>query len=285
MAITNAADLTAGQIAMVGEARYTFEHRAVMTNLTTRMTLGPGEKSLYIPKFGGVTAKDLTDGVDMTEAQSLTITGTVHSTDEAGCKVIITKKLRNQLKEDAFRAAGKVIGNAMGKKMDQDGLTLFSGLDTGIGSATTTFSLDYLLAAISQCYGQGEPVPLPITAVLHPHQYHAIQNQISIPGTSNMPPEYQMTYLKNYYRGNDKLWNTPILIDGNISLDTGDDAYGAIFSRMAFIYLVGWEPENWLEEDKSLRGFEIGIVADYAFVEEDGDYGRYLFFDAAAPTS
>ena len=100
-----------------------------------------------------------------------------------------------------------------------------------------------------------------------------------------MPPEYQMTYLKNYYRGNDKLWNMPILIDGNISIDSEDDAYGAIFSRSAFIYLVGWEPENWLEEDKSLRGFEIGIVADYAFVEEDGDYGRFLLFDSAAPTS
>lgn len=285
MATTTAADLAAGQIAMVGEARFTYEHRAVMTNLCTRMNLDPGSKSKYIPKFGGVTAKDLTDGVDMTEAQSLTITGTTHTTDEAGCKVIITKKLRNQLKEDSYRAAGKVIGNAMGKKIDQDGLTLFSGLNGGLGAASATFSLDYLLAAVSQCYGQSEPVPLPMSCVIHPHTYHAIQNLISIPATHNIPPDYQMEYLREYYRGTDKLWNMPIFIDGNITLDSSLDAYGAIFSKEAFIYLVGWEPENWVEEDKSLRGWEIGIVADYAFVEEDGTYGRYLLFDAAAPTS
>lgn len=256
-----------------------------MTNLCDRHNLGPGEKSLYIPKFGGVTANDLTDGVDMTEAQSLTITGTTHTTDEAGCKVIITKKLRNQLKEDAYRAAGKVIGNAMGKKMDQDGLSLFSGLDSGVGVATNTFSLDYLLAAVTQCYTQAEPVPLPMSCVLHPGTYHAIVNQIAVPGTSNIPPSYQMEYLQQYYRGTDKIWNMPIFIDGNISRDSGDDAYGAIFSKMAFIYLVGWEPDNWIEPDPSLRGWEIGIVADYAFVEEDGTYGRYLLFDAADPTS
>ncbi len=286
MAITNAIDLAAGQIAMVGEARYTFEHVAVMTNLCTRMTLEAGEKSKYIPKFGRVTAKDLTDGLDMTEAQSLTITGTTHTTDEAGCKVIITKKLRSQLKEDAYRAAGKVIGNAMGKKMDDDGLSLFSGLTSGLGAAAATFSLDYLLAAVTQCYGQSEPVPLPMACVIHPHTYHTIVNLIALPAaTVVIPPDYQMSYLREYYRGNDKIWNCPIFIDGNISIDGSGDAYGALFSKSAFIYLVGWEPENWVEEDKSLRGWEIGIVADYAFVEEDGTYGRYLLFDAAAPTS
>jgi len=285
MAITTTADLTAGQIAMVGEARFTYEHRAVWTNLVTRMTLDKGEKSKYIPKFGTVTANDLTDGIDMTEAQLLTITGTTHTTDEAGCKVIITKKLRAQLKTDGYRAAGKVIGNGMGKKIDQDGLTLFSGINAGIGTASNTFSLDYMLAAISQCYGQAEPVPLPLAMCIHPHQYHAIQNNISIPATTTMSPEFQSAALRDYYRGNEKLWNVPIFIDGNIAADTADDAYGALFSKQMFIYLVGWEPETWVEEDKSLRGWEIGIVADYACVEEDGTYGRYLLFDAAAPTS
>lgn len=285
MGATIASDLAAGQIAMVAECRYTYEHRAVWTNLVTRMALGPGEKSRYIPKFGTITANDLTDGIDMTEAQSLKIDGTTHTTDEAGCKVIITKKLRNQMKEDVYRAAGKVIGNAMGKKIDQDGLTLFSGLNSSVGASATTFSLDYLLAAVSQCYGQSEPVPLPMACVLHPYQYHAIQNLISLPAATTMAPEYQMQYLANYYRGNEKLWNTPIFIDGNITADTADDAYGALFAKEAFIYLVGWEPENWVEEDKSLRGWEIGIVADYATVEEDGTYGRKLFFDCAAPTS
>lgn len=285
MATTTAADLTAGQIAMVGEARYTIEHRAVCTNLFTRVTLGPGEKSIYFPKFGKVTAKDLTDGVDMAEAQSLTITGTTHTTDEAGCKVIITKKLRSQLKEDAYRAAGKVIGNAMTKKIDGDGLALFSGVSGGLGTAAATLGLGYILAAVTQLKGQSEPAPEPFYCVSHPYSFDSVLDQIAIPATDNFPPEFQMSLLRNYWVGNTKLFNVPMFQDGNISIDSSDDAYGVVASKMAFIYLVGWEPETWVEEDKSLRGWEIGIVADYGMVEEDDGYARYMLFDASAPTS
>lgn len=289
MGYSTASDLAAGQIAMVGEARYTYEHRAVMTNLCTRHMLGQGEKSYYVPKFGTVTADDLTDGVDMGNAQTMSITGTTHTTDEAGCKVVVTKKLRAQMKEDMFRAAGRVIGNAMGKKIDQDGLALFSGLDSGLGGTTTTFSIDYMNAALTQCYGQAEPVPDPIVQVYHPNTFHEVIDLITTPGTNNIPPELQMDLLRNYWRGNDKLYGAPVFIDGNISrTDNGDStfySYSAVFSKMAFIYLVGWEPETWEEYDGSLRGWEIGIVADYAFVEEDGTYGRYLQFYSTVPSA
>src|SRR3990167_1969803 len=166
---TDATDLTNGQIAMVAKARYTYEHVAVCTNLFNKMTLGPGEKSKYIPKFAsGGAAQDLTDGVDMTQETALTITGTTHTTDEAGCKVIITKKLRNQLKEDAYSAAGKIIGNMIGRKIDTDGVSLFSGLDTSIGAASTTLTLGHLAAAIAGMKGQSEPVPEPYVAAFHP---------------------------------------------------------------------------------------------------------------------
>lgn len=285
MATTVAADLAAGQIAMVGEARLTYEHRAIFTNLVTKMKLGKGEKSLYIPKFGAITATDLTDGVDMTQAQTLSITGTTHATDEAGCKVIITRKLRQQLKADAYRMAGRIIGNAMGKKMDQDGLTLFSGINSGLGAAGTGFALGYLAAAVGQLEGQSEPAPKPFSCVLHPYQFNQIRDAIAVPGTSNIPADFQLSLLRDNWKGNEKLFGVPIFTDGNISIDSEADAYGAIISKEAFIYLVGWEPDNWVREDESLRGWEIGIVADYAMVEEDGTYGRYLLFDATAPTS
>jgi len=281
MATTVAADLAAGQIAMVAKARYTMEHIGVCKDLFTKMMLEPGNKSQYILKFGTAPALDLTDGVDMTGSSTLAITGSTHTTDEAGLKVIITKKLRNQLKEDAYKAAGVVIGNAIGKKIDQDGLALFSGLDSGLGAASTVLTLGFHAAGVAQCMGQSEPVPEPLVAVYHPYQINAFVDLLS--ATATAPPQYPKDVLSNYWRGRDKLYNTPIYGDGNIT--AGSACYGAIFSPMAFIYLVGWEPENWVEEDKSLRGWEIGVVADYAMVEEDGTYGRYMLFDATAPTS
>src|SRR3990172_9557844 len=136
---------------MVAKARYTYERVAICTNLFTRMTLEPGEKSKYIPKFAaGGAAQDLTDGVDMTQETAITISGTTHTTDEAGCKVIVTKKLRAQLKEDAYSAAGKIIGNMMGRKIDNDGVGLFSGFGTSVGAASTTLTLGHLAAGIDR---------------------------------------------------------------------------------------------------------------------------------------
>ncbi len=286
---TVASDLAAGQIAMIDAARYTMEHAVVAPNVFTKLSLNAGEVSKFIPKFGGVTAGDLTDGLDMTGEQVLTISGTAHTTDEAGCKVIITRKLRHQLKEDAYRAAGKVIGNAMGKKIDQDGLSLFSGLNSGFTAAATVLSLGYLAAAVSQCQGQAEPVPGSLVAVFHPYQINAFVDQLTVPSvTLTFPDELSLPLLKNYWVGQQKVYNTNIFRGGNIQNNTSGTvtaAHGAVFSPSAFIYLVGWEPDEWMEPDGSLRGWEIGIVADYGMVEEDGTYGRYMNFDNQAPTS
>jgi len=282
---TDASDLTNGQIAMVAKARYTYERVAVCTNLFTKMILEPGEKSKYIPKFAsGGSAADLTDGVDMTQETALTITGTTHTTDEAGCKVIITKKLRSQLKEDAYVAAGKIIGNMIGRKIDTDGVSLFSGLDTSLGAASTTLTLGLIAAGIAQLQGQSEPVPRPYVAVFHPYSLNAIVDQLTVPSaTLAFPDALSLPLLREYWRGQEKLYGVNVFGDGNIT--AGSVSYGALFAPEALIYLVGWEPENWVEEDKSLRGWEIGVVADYSMVEEDGTYGRAMLVDAQAPTS
>jgi hypothetical protein len=286
MTINAASDLASGQIAMVANARYQIEHENVLEGLFTKMTLGEGNKSQFIPKFASLSdAADLTDGLDMSDAQSMTISGTTHTTDEAGLKVIITKKLRLQLKEDAYRAAGTLIGNSMKRKIEKDGTSLFSGLSRGVGAASTAFSVAYMQAAVTQLYGQSEPCPDPIYCALHPYTYHDIKGALANPltATYTLPEDIQRSNLTGKYRGIEPLYGVPIFICGNIT--SGTSCYNAIFSKQAFIYLVGYEPETWVEEDKSLRGWEIGIVADYACVEEDDNYGRYLLFDASSPTS
>jgi len=274
MATTTAADLAAGSRAMIGAARFTYEPIQVFKNTVSVHRMGKDEKSYYVPKFGTITAEGLIDGVDMANAQTLSITGTTHTTNEAGCKVIVTKKLRKQFTEDVARAAGRVIGNGMGKKMDQDGLTLYSGLDNGLSNANTAFGLGYAAASFTQCIGQSEPAPMPMSYVLHPHTLNTIVDAIATPGTSHMPASYQESVLQNHFAGIIKMNGVPVFHDANISIDSSDDAYGALYSKEAFIYVVGWEPDTWMVYDDSLRGWEIGIVADYAMVEEDGGYGR-----------
>jgi hypothetical protein len=222
----------------------------------------------------------------MTQETALTITGSTFTTSEAGCKVIITKKLRAQLKEDAYSAAGKVIGNMMGRKIDTDGVALFSGFSGQLGIAGTVITLGKIAAAVAQLQGQSEPVPGPYVGVFHPYMINAFVDQLTTANTTNFgqSPLYAQTdaILNDYFRGREKLYGVSIYADGNIT--SGSAGHGAVFNKDALIYLVGWEPENWVEEDKSLRGWEIGIVADYNMVENDDTYGRDMLCAATAPT-
>jgi hypothetical protein len=290
MAITTATTLTAAQTAMVAEARFTFEHVALMTNLVTRKVLPKGAKSIYIPKFSTVSAADLTDGVDMTASQTLAVSGTTHTTDEAGCKVILTKKLLAQMSEDMFSVAGKLIGNAMGKKIDTDLLALFDGLSGSLGTSNTNITLGHIAAAHAQLIGGSEPVPPPFSLVLHPYQINDLVDLFGTAASNAMtsyviPEGIATDVIKTYFRGCDRLYGTPIFADGNLTIDGSGDCKGALFSKLAFIYLVGWEPEVEREYDASLRAFEIVITADYGAVEEDDAYGKEMYFDAETPAS
>ena len=285
MATTTAADLAAGAIAMVAEARFTIQHQAVFINTVDKRSMGQGQKSMFVPKFGTVVCEDLMDGVEIPNSQTLTLSGTTHTTDEVGAIVVITKKLRQQLTADAFRVGGKVLGDGMQKKLDESGLSLFSGLNSGLSNANTSFSVGYLAAAITQCLGQSEPCPPPLSCVAHPYLLHPLIDAISAPGTSNMPPAFQDEVLRQHFMGLDKLYGIPIFRSGNATIDSSSDSYGAVYSKSAFIYITGYEIENWVVYKERLRGWEIGIVHDYAMVEEDGAYGRFLLFDATAPTS
>ncbi len=282
--------LASGQIAMVAAARFTYEHNAVCPNVFTKMMLGKGNKSQTTVKFSsGGSAWDLEDGKDMTNEQALQITTVDHTTDEAGCKMLLSDKLINQLDADAMRAGGRVIGNMMAKKMAQDGNVLFSGFSNGITAAATVLSLGYHTAAITQLKGQSEPVPWPMVAGYRPHQLEGFIDQLTIASNGqNFPTEFVADLLRNHWRGNDKYYGTAVFADGflaNNTSGTTTGATGAIFSPTAFIYLVGWEPKNWLTYDDSARAHEVGIVADYGMAEEDDAYGRFMNFDNQAPTS
>lgn len=206
--------------------------------------MAQGEKSIYIPKFGTVSCEDLTDGVDMMNDQTLTITGTTHTTDEAGCKVVVTKRRRNHLKANAFRAAGQVIGNSMQKKIDTDGLALYSGLNSGLSNANTSFALGYFAAAATQCIGQAEPCPRPLVCVAHPYMLHPLVDAISVPAPVTCRPVFQESVLREHFVAIDKLYGIPIFRDANASIDSSDDTYGAIYSKSAFIYVTGYEIET-----------------------------------------
>jgi hypothetical protein len=87
--------------------------------------------------------------------------------------------------------------------------------------------------------------------------------------------------MRNYAVGNwvGMSWFT----SANISVDTSDDAVGAVFHREALALDTRRAPRLEAERDASLRATELNMTAGYAHGVRRSTYGRYITSDATTP--
>jgi hypothetical protein len=127
----------------------------------------------------------------------------------------------------------------------------------------------------------GQPGPEPIVFVLHPEQLSDIVAGIAPIGTYGIPHGISEDITKNYYRGNIPVYGSPIFVDGNITRDSGDDAKGGAFSKMAMMFT---RSQEWLidtQHDASLRADEMILTTEYSWDEYEDGWGVELMSDAA----
>lgn len=289
--ITTASALTNHSRTIIGEARFVEQHTGVMRGLVERFTLPKGATTVQVNRYTSATASALTDGVDFTSSHTLASTGVALTSSEYGVKIIVTKKQIRQNADDVMRAAGKVMGAAMGVKFDTVLLALFDAytLDTvpGTGQPVELEDISMCLATLyATALADGGPAPEPISVVLHPLGIHDVVSELTtgVWGTLQIPHGLTEDVVKNYFKGKDKIWGVPFFFDGNITV-TSNDAIGAIFSKGSLCYIMSkeWEIEN--EYDASLRAYEMIAVADYGAFTLVDKWGAELKHDVAALVS
>lgn len=268
-----------GSGTLIGEARYTAEFSAPCIHLIERQTLGHGENTYRFIKFGQASMSALVDGEDMTDSQSFGLTYVDASPSEVGAKFIITDKLARELKPDAYAVAGRMLGDGMGRKRDEDIIALFSALDTAFGADGKY--LGNVNAAACVMTTKALKFPNPVYAVHHPNAtgYLGMAASVLQAAWAGMPPEFAMKALQNFWTGV-RISGVNFFEDGNIAKIAGyDSAYGAMFSKNAMGLVESLAPTTERERDASLRAWELNIVSDYIAVEIDGGYGASMQYE------
>ena len=81
--------------------------------------------------------------------------------------------------------------------------------------------------------------------------------------------------------------NAEVYIDGNITIDSSDDAKGGVFSRDALVLVEGMSLRTYNEFDPAYGGGadKVFIYDEYAFGERRDLWGYEVYSDATAPTS
>jgi len=280
------------QAKIIAPVRYTLQQGTVMERLVRRIAGAQGDDdTLNQPTWSTLTAYDATEGVAVAQAQQITDANVAVSATESVVDILLTKKMLRTTNAMNFRVAGRIMGEAMNKKVDQDLLGLFSGFDTALGGASTTAALGYYLAAISRLPGATasiEPAPPPYHHVIHGMHFRDIADDLlalsssALPATVPFPEGPSRNILEEYTFA--RLLGGRVVVDNNMAIASGG-AYGATFSPDSIIF-YDWMPlETTITLDPGLRGWRIMIVRDYGVVEYNGVWGYGQHFDVTVPTS
>ena len=294
MAVTTDTVLADTVPTVLENARFTSEFIAEMSKLVwnIRKELHDG-KNVNVPYWGTITARNLTEGVDNTASETMADTLVTITPGEVGAKIILTDKLVRDNNEDVKAAAGRLLGNAMELKRDQDLLGQLDDATNSLGAGGTA-TMGQVAAARAQLKGNpvssGGPAPGQLVIVHHPYVTLDIVDVLTplvpVAGTTSvsMAPMAD-DVVRNYAVG--RLFGMPWIEDGNIDTTTiANSAKGGVFAvgeggSIILATALEWEIEP--ERDASMRATELNVVGEYGVGEYLAGWIVELNHDATTP--
>ena len=294
MAITNTSVLSDTIQTVISEARYTEQIKEVISGVCWRITKPLHDGStVNLPYWGTVTANNLSEGIDMVNPQAMEDTNVQFTPGEVGAQIVLTDKVARDNNEDVLRAAGRILGEAMVAKREQDLAGQFTDATTDLGGSTTVATLGIIAAARATLAGNslanGGPAPMPYGVIHHPYVLLDLVDVLTptLPGSNShiaVGSGIAEDTLVNYTIG--RVFGMPVLESANISIDSTPDAIGVVLSMGTGGGLVLATANEWgisPERDESLRATELNVVGEYAVGEYLPGWMVSLTNDATAP--
>ena len=280
--LTTSSEYKAISETIIAEARFTEEYAAPMRSLVTPFTMEQGASTFRVPRFNTLVAAALTEGVDMTDSQDIKLSYVDLTTSEAGLKVILTKKLMREINENMLSVAGKLMGDAIGRYIDEQLLALFDGFATTLGAGGTKID-EEVLGAVSLILADQKAIG-PYTVVMHPYAYwNYIKSVANTSLTYGLQGDAAENKVAQFYVGTMRMFGTTLWHDSNFTIDGGDDIKGAAFGKEALAFTSAMEETSDMEKDASLRGIEVVHVIDFGVAELLDTSGVELYFEAVIP--
>lgn len=303
---------------LIAAARDTPQLQGNLTTLITNDPLPNGMGTTWnSPKFGTYTAYSLSEGVDMAQQQSLTVTNIVITPAEVGVQAVYTWKSLAEWSENVLQRAGQIMRRAMDRKKDADVSSLFSGLDKSRGGAGESLTVGHLSASVATLTGGTNTGGTAITAgngtnvveegpfhgVFRPESLHALARSLmggpgfaqsspsqtavgAIGGAGSVGNEVTRGGVQSLYMST--VGGVDLYRCANLAKNTSDDTVGAVFVEGAMVFVPmnhQGTGDDMIQDDKSLRASELNYVEDYGFGELDGNLGIGVTNDATAATT
>lgn len=264
------------------EAMFVASERSIMRGLVKNYTLAPGQgKTVSVPIYPLQTAAVITEGNEVadttvsTNVADLTI-GTV------AIRTLLTDLARASAASNVVADLGKLFGEAIARKMDQDLTAQFLSFNA-LGDGTGAITAADIFKAVAQLKSSAVPTE-GMVCVLHPSIAYDLK--ASLTNTGNTPfgafsgSEVSNEAMRMGYVG--QLAGIPVYETSNMA-NTGNagDYMGAVFQTDALgLGMIG-DIAIETQRRASFLGDDIVCSAYYGTGVLQGNYGRGLNFDSS----
>ena len=273
-------------------ARIVREYEGVMPQLVDKQTLGEGiGLSWQEITYAQLTAQAITETTELDNPQQiadslLTITPTV-----VGIETFLTDRVQARISKKGYAKIGTLGQNAIQRKKDEDGLTIFAtGATTANPGAGVTLTSGHIAAAkvaiSSNATEAGVP---PFRCVLHGYQIKDLYDEL-VAGVGTYVVDEGPTARVFSSKFDLPIAGCEVYEDGNITIDANADATGGVFCQEGIILVQGRAPRivNVRNEKRGGGGNHVYHYDEYAYGERpSAAYGwvQKIVSDATAPTS
>jgi N4-gp56 family major capsid protein len=262
---------------IIKEAIFTAQEQSLVRNLVTVYDIsGESGKTVQVPVYPEIAASALTEGTDLSSTTVSTTSKTI-SVGEVGVQAILTDLAARSATGDTAGDMGRILGEAVAKKMDSDIIGLFSGFSGGFAGTGTEITVADIFKAAARLRAANATGQM--AAVIHPYQAYQLKSNLTNAFANPNGGDLQNEAMRNGYVGS--IAGVDVYESSNISVDGGDDAIGAVFVPNALGLAIKWDVNIEPQRDASLRGWELNATACYGVGELVDSFGQYLQFDSA----
>ena len=262
---------------IVAEAQFVIQEKSIMRNLVKNYTIAGGGKSVEVPIYAAVAAGAVSEAADLSNTainpSSVTITAS-----EVGVMTTLTDLARNSAPRNVAADIGRLFGEAIAKKMDQDLLALFDGFSTAVGTDSAALSAATIFNAASTLRAAGLPVD-ETYCVLHPKVAFDLKSGLTNT-FAGLSTDLSNEALRSGFIG--QIAGIKIFETGNMSnTGTAGDYKGGMFHKDALGLAMMQDIKIETQRDASLRADEIVATAVYGVGELHDSYGVEVIADSS----
>jgi len=262
---------------IIAEAMFVASERSIMRNLVKNFAVPFGTgKTVTIPRYGIQTALPVAEDEDLL-SKVVSTDSAVLTVSEVGIMTAVTDLAANAAQSNVVADVGRLFGEAIARRMDQDLTALFPRFTTALGDGTTAITAAKVFEAVAKLRAAGVPSDA-LFLVLNPEVAYDLKKDLTSAFQNPAAGIIQNAAMQSGFVG--MLAGVPVFESANV-VSVAGDSVGSLFHRDALGLALMKDISIESQRDASLRATELVATAVYGVGELYDGYGIALNFDSS----